>query len=109
MDDLHRHLFTVLMDREWKHGVAAAVDVTLLGRPFRVPEGPFRLSALARAPVFPTFARRSGYFSYEFAIRPRIVLPRSACQADLKSAAQRATDEMASFLKAHPTQWFNFK
>jgi phosphate transport system protein len=32
MDNLHRHLFTVLMDREWKHGVAAAVDVTLLGR-----------------------------------------------------------------------------
>ncbi|HZE17689.1 MAG TPA: phosphate signaling complex protein PhoU [Mycobacterium sp.] len=32
MDDLHRHLFTVLMDREWKHGVACAVDVTLLGR-----------------------------------------------------------------------------
>lgn len=32
MDDLHRHLFTVLMDREWKYGVAAAVDVTLLGR-----------------------------------------------------------------------------
>jgi phosphate transport system protein len=32
MDDLHRYLFTVLMDREWKHGVAAAIDVTLLGR-----------------------------------------------------------------------------
>jgi len=32
MDDLHRHLFTVLMDREWKHGVATAVDITLLGR-----------------------------------------------------------------------------
>ena len=32
MDDLHRHIFTVLMDREWTHGVAAAVDVTLLGR-----------------------------------------------------------------------------
>ncbi|CAM3445785.1 phosphate signaling complex protein PhoU [Kibdelosporangium persicum] len=32
MDDLHRHLFTVLMDRQWEHGVAAAVDVTLLGR-----------------------------------------------------------------------------
>jgi phosphate transport system protein len=32
MDDLHRHLFSVLMDRDWKHGVAAAVDVTLLGR-----------------------------------------------------------------------------
>lgn len=32
MDDLHRHLFTVMMDRDWQHGLAAAVDVTLLGR-----------------------------------------------------------------------------
>ena len=32
MDELHRHLFTVLMDREWTHGVVTAVDVTLLGR-----------------------------------------------------------------------------
>lgn len=32
MDDLHRHLFTVLLNREWKHGVTAAIDVTLLGR-----------------------------------------------------------------------------
>jgi phosphate transport system protein len=32
MDDLHQHLFTVLMDRDWPYGVAAAVDITLLGR-----------------------------------------------------------------------------
>jgi len=32
MDALHSHLFTVLMDREWKHGVTSAVDVTLFGR-----------------------------------------------------------------------------
>ncbi|MDN5858557.1 MAG: phosphate signaling complex protein PhoU [Pseudonocardia sp.] len=32
MDDLHRHLFTVLMDRRWPHGVGPAVDITLLGR-----------------------------------------------------------------------------
>jgi phosphate transport system protein len=32
MDDLHRHLFTVLLNREWKHGMTAAVDVTLLSR-----------------------------------------------------------------------------
>lgn len=32
MDDLHRHLFTVMMSPEWAHGVSAAVDVTLLGR-----------------------------------------------------------------------------
>jgi phosphate transport system protein len=32
MDQLHKELFSALMDQEWKHGVAAAVDVTLLGR-----------------------------------------------------------------------------
>lgn len=32
MDDLHRHLFRVLMDRDWPHSVAAAVDITLLSR-----------------------------------------------------------------------------
>jgi phosphate transport system protein len=32
MDQLHRHLFTLLMDKEWTHGVEAAVDITLLGR-----------------------------------------------------------------------------
>ena len=32
MDDLHRHLFTVVMDREWPHPIATAVDVTLLSR-----------------------------------------------------------------------------
>jgi hypothetical protein len=30
MDNLHRHLLAVLMDRNWKHGVPAAVDVALL-------------------------------------------------------------------------------
>ena len=29
---LNQQLFNVLMDTEWRHGVAAAVDITLLGR-----------------------------------------------------------------------------
>lgn len=32
MDALHKHLFTVLLDRNWQHSVPCAVDVTLLGR-----------------------------------------------------------------------------
>jgi phosphate transport system protein len=32
IDTRHRHLFTVLIDREWHNGVASAVDVALLGR-----------------------------------------------------------------------------
>ena len=32
IDELHSHLFTVLKDQEWGHGVAAGVDVALLSR-----------------------------------------------------------------------------
>jgi phosphate transport system protein len=32
MDELHRHLFTVVMDRQWPYPAATAVDVTLLSR-----------------------------------------------------------------------------
>jgi len=32
MDNLYRQLFTVLLDRQWEHGVPAAVDAALLGR-----------------------------------------------------------------------------
>jgi phosphate transport system protein len=32
MDALHRQLFTVLLDHQWPHSVATAVDVTLLSR-----------------------------------------------------------------------------
>lgn len=32
MDDLHRHLFTVVMHDDWCHGTTAAIDVTLLSR-----------------------------------------------------------------------------
>jgi phosphate transport system protein len=32
VDDEHRHLFTLLIDHEWRDGVCSAVDVVLLGR-----------------------------------------------------------------------------
>jgi phosphate transport system protein len=32
MDALHSHMFSVLMDDGWSHGVPAAVDITLLAR-----------------------------------------------------------------------------
>jgi len=32
MDDLHRKLFTVMLDKNWPHGVETAVDISLVGR-----------------------------------------------------------------------------
>ncbi|MBB3049959.1 phosphate transport system protein [Prauserella isguenensis] len=32
VDEIHRNLFTVIMDSDWQHGVSPAVDLTLLSR-----------------------------------------------------------------------------
>ena len=32
MDDLHRQLFTVILDDNWQYGMEAAIDITLAGR-----------------------------------------------------------------------------
>jgi len=32
MDDLHRQLFVALLEKEWKHGLESAIDITLCGR-----------------------------------------------------------------------------
>ena len=32
MDELYRHLFSVLIDREWKHSISVGVETALLGR-----------------------------------------------------------------------------
>jgi phosphate transport system protein len=32
MDRVHRELFTIVLSADWKHGVEAAIDVTLLSR-----------------------------------------------------------------------------
>jgi phosphate transport system protein len=32
MDELHRRLFNVLLDPQWKGGIEGAIDVTLCGR-----------------------------------------------------------------------------
>jgi KDO2-lipid IV(A) lauroyltransferase len=85
-----------------------SLDVEMFGRPFRIPEGPFVLSALVGAPVLPVFVRRVDYFDYEFSISPAIQLPRRAGPDHIQRAAEQATMEMERFIRAHPTQWFHF-
>jgi phosphate transport system protein len=63
MDDLHRHLFSVIMDKEWPHGVASAVDVTLLGR-FYERYADHAVSVAKRV-VFVVTGRMPGYTTEE--------------------------------------------
>ncbi|MEU4447988.1 phosphate signaling complex protein PhoU [Actinosynnema sp. NPDC050801] len=59
MDDLHRHLFTVIMDKDWEHGVPSAVDTTLLGRFYeRFAD---HAVSVAKRTVFVVTGRMPGY------------------------------------------------
>lgn len=84
------------------------IGVELFGRRFDVPEGPFRLAALAQAPIVPLFARRLGHFDYEIVISPALELDPAAGRDDLAAAAQTTADAMAAFIRHSPTQWFQF-
>jgi KDO2-lipid IV(A) lauroyltransferase len=85
-----------------------SLEVTLFGEPFRVPKGPFLLAALAGAPLLPLFARRTGYYDYEFYAGPAIELAERPDQSQLYRAAQLLAAEMERFIRANPTQWFRF-
>jgi phosphate transport system protein len=63
MDDLHRHLFSVIMEKDWSHGVASAVDVTLLGR-FYERYADHAVSVAKRV-VFVVTGRMPGYATDE--------------------------------------------
>jgi phosphate transport system protein len=61
MDELHRSLFGVIMERDWPHGVAAAVDITLLGRFYeRFAD---HAVSVARRVVFVVTGKMPGYSS----------------------------------------------
>jgi lauroyl/myristoyl acyltransferase len=85
-----------------------AVAVSLFGRRFLVPEGPFVLAALAQVPVLPLFVRRHGYLDYEFVAGEPIELAARPSAEAVRAAAERAALEMERFIRANPTQWFHF-
>jgi KDO2-lipid IV(A) lauroyltransferase len=94
------------IDRPARSG--RSVPASLFGRPFEVPEGPFRLAELARAPVIPLFAAREGYFRYRVVVAPPIV-PRSGAPSETRpEAVEAAIRALERFVRSYPTQWFHF-
>lgn len=73
-----------------------------------IPEGPLRLAQLSGAPILPVFSARRGHREYRVEIFAPRRLPRRATEAELDEAAAYLGRCMAEFLRAHPTQWFQF-
>ncbi len=84
------------------------LDVTLLDERARIPEGPLRLAQVSGATLLPVFCARLGYRRYAIQIYPGHVLARRAPQAEIQGVAQEIADNLTSFLRTHPTQWFNW-
>jgi lauroyl/myristoyl acyltransferase len=82
--------------------------VTFLDAPGAIPEGPLRLAAATGAPILPIFSARTGYRTYLVDVRPPLFLPRRPSEAQLDDSAQTLANELGRFLRAHPTQWFDF-
>lgn len=80
----------------------------LLGTDGELPEGPFRLAALSGAPLLPIFCARRGHREYLVQAFEPVRVPRRASDASLDGAANAVADAMTRFLRAHPTQWFQF-
>jgi lauroyl/myristoyl acyltransferase len=87
---------------------ARVLVAELFGRAFSVPEGPFRLASIARVPVVPLFAFRRGYYSYGVEVFEAIEPVAHAGRDALQAVAERAVRAMERFIRAHPTQWFDF-
>jgi len=85
-----------------------SIRTSLFGREFELPEGPFRLAELARAPVIPLFAAREGYFSYRVTVEAPLTLGPEAGGRQRSDAARAAAEALERFVRAHPTQWFHF-
>jgi predicted LPLAT superfamily acyltransferase len=82
----------------------------LLGQKVSLPDGPFILSFVAQAPIFPVFIVRTSYHHY------KIIAPgRIECQRDENSreviisrALKDWTDTLAEMIQRYWAQWFSF-
>lgn len=82
--------------------------VRFLDEEISLPEGPFRLAALAGAPVVVVLGRRVGFMRYHLEASTPIMLPRRPDDAELDDAASRVAASVERFVRAHPTDWFDF-
>ncbi len=85
-----------------------AVDVTLSGRPFQIPEGPFALAAVSGAPLLLVVGRRTGHHAYEIEAGEPIVLERRPSRDQIQGAAQALASQIERYVRAHPRDWFHF-
>jgi KDO2-lipid IV(A) lauroyltransferase len=80
----------------------------LFGTEGEVPEGPLRLAQLSGAPIVPVFCARRSHREYLVEVFEPCRLERRSTPGALDEVAEHLATCMTRFLRAHPTQWFQF-
>ena len=88
----------------------ARSPVKLFGREADLPTGPFILSQIAEAPIFPLFIVRVGYRHYKIIVREPIVSDRSGTTRDEKvsAALEQWSATLQEVISHYWDQWYAF-
>lgn len=92
-------------------GELARASVRLFGRNVLLPTGPFVLSLVTQAPIFPLFITRIGHRKYKVAAYDAIVVTRSDELRDEKIARAMAqwSGVLETVVRRNWSQWYAFK
>jgi phosphatidylinositol dimannoside acyltransferase len=88
----------------------ATIDAHLFAKKVRLPNGPFVLAQVSRAPIYPLFIARSGYRSYQIIVREPIAVLRTGRdrEDDIAQAVEKWGRVLEQLIAARWDQWFAF-
>jgi lauroyl/myristoyl acyltransferase len=90
-------------------GDVAQIKARLFDAETRMPNGPFVLSLVAQAPIYPLFIARTGCRSYRIIVREPIrVIATGNREADITSAVVQWCAVLEETVAQHWDQWFAF-
>ena len=100
-------LLAVVGDRDFSQN---GLEVTLLGRPTRVPKGPAMFSVRTGAPILPAFCIREPRDRFRM-ILERPILPRTDADelTEIRRLTQAGTAVLEQYIRQYPTQWYLFQ
>jgi len=87
------------------------VEVNFLGRPARLPVGPYHLAAASGAPLFPVMVVREKLGCYRFCAFPPEFISRQEIRSNpgvVRDCAQRYATRLETIVRQYPFQWANF-
>jgi lauroyl/myristoyl acyltransferase len=88
----------------------AETRAQIFGKEVRLPNGPFVLAQVSRAPIYPLFIARSGYRSYQIIVREPIDVLRTGRdrEEDIAQAVEKWGEVLEQLIAERWDQWFAF-